>query len=153
VLAATNTGTPPMLLPLPQLSQSAGGPGAYPRSAPAEGGRTARVERLQRSDSPSLPFSGFSVLALVLAGIASITAGRRLSEAVAVADGATDEPGAAARRAAEPLVAEPLRRQADPLRLQAERQAAGPARSHNRAPLYVGAALFAVAAVTAARSR
>jgi hypothetical protein len=47
-----------------------------PRSEPE-----ARVAREEPARPPSLPFSGFSVLALALSGLAATSAGRRLQAA------------------------------------------------------------------------
>ena len=125
VLAATTTDSAPLLIPLPELTDRAGS--AATRSAPVE-----RVERRDggraERDEPSLPFTGFSLLALALSGIASITAGRRLGEAIA-------EVEAEPPTTPELTVVEPVRQR------------------RSRAPLYAGAAVVAFAAVAAARSR
>ena len=88
----------------------------------------ARVEaRVQEDEEPSLPFSGFSVLALVLAGAAATAAGRRLQLATAPA--------------VSPVPPEPVK---PPPAGQQPRAAAGPR------PLYLGVALLGLAALAAA---
>jgi hypothetical protein len=61
----------PRLVPLDEIR-----PGAEPET---------RVRREERAAPPSLPFSGFSVLALLLSGLAATSAGRRLHAATAPA--------------------------------------------------------------------
>jgi hypothetical protein len=140
-MATTNTGTPPMLLPLPRLAERAGGPRGATRSAPVEDAGAGRRSGAERSDpdSPSLPFSGFSLLALVLAGVGSIAAGRRLEEAIAAA---APEPAAAQSEPAAPPAPAGALTPTHPVQPRA-----------SRAPIYAAAALFAVAAVAASRSR
>ncbi|HEX8648530.1 MAG TPA: hypothetical protein VF715_16675 [Thermoleophilaceae bacterium] len=122
-----------MLVPFEDLRPRSEPPGA----GAADRREDAQVERDAR-DRPSLPFSGFSLLALVLSGVAATSAGRRLQVA-------TDGPADAA---ADPDAASPLRAPtAEPARAQA------PAHATNRRPLLLAAGLLAVAALATARAR
>jgi hypothetical protein len=134
MLAATNTATPPMLLPLPELAESRGGAPADTKSAAIEPRESARGD--ERSDKPGLPFTGFSLLALALAGIASITAGRRLQSASAPRAFEPPDPEPVLAVAPAPAVAASVRR---------------PRREHTA--IFAAAGLVALAAFAAARSR
>jgi hypothetical protein len=108
----------PQLVPLDQLA------GAESASAPVE---SPAKRRGAATDEPSLPFTGFSLLALVLSGVAATAAGRRL------------------QIAAEPPREVPAAPIAEPLR-------AVPAKAApSRRPVYVGLAL-ALAALAVSRA-
>lgn len=121
-----------MLVPLEELAREHGRGGAAAEERTS--GPEARVRRVAREE-PSLPFSGFSVLALVLTGAAATSAGRRLHLATAPPAGTEH---------VKPRVAEPPRvARAGAAALAQPRAAGGPR------PLLLGIALLGVAALAA----
>jgi hypothetical protein len=130
--AATLTGEPllldrdpgesPTLMPLPELAER-NGRADTPAPSP----------RGEADPKPSVPFTGFSVLALVLSALAALAGGTRLHAATAAGPPAPVELAPVLAPVLAPAVATP------------------PARRH-RAPLYVGVALLGLAAVAAART-
>jgi hypothetical protein len=138
VLAATLEGDPmdaPPLKPFLELEQQAAPTG---RAAAAEIDRRAAADPQKET---SLPFSGFSLLALVLSGMAAITSGRRLHELSA-------EP-APAPRDPQPVMAEPLLGAPLPARRHRPPRTQRP----HRTAIAIGAAAFAVTALAVARAR
>jgi len=121
--------TAPLLLPVPELADNAE---ADTRSASVPG-RNSRASGSGSSEKePSLPFTGFSLLALALSGLAAVTGGRRLQVATAADPALPDPPSP-----------EPIFERALPV------LAAAPDR--RRRQVYVGVALVAVAALAASR--
>jgi hypothetical protein len=135
VLAATLEGDPmdaPPLLPFLELRERQAEPGPGRPAAAQVEPRAAS----DRAEQPSLPFSGFSLLALVVSGLAAITSGRRLHEISAAP--------ALAPRGTEPVLPEPAL--ADPL-------VSARSRHSYRTTIALGAAAFAVTALAVSRAR
>jgi hypothetical protein len=132
VLRATLRGEPlaaPPLTPIPQLTEQRAEPGPGRPAA-------AIVERPRPRREPSLPFSGFSLLALVLSGAAAIATGRRLHELTAPA----------------PLPQPPPRAATVPDR-PSTRWSGHAGGRESRAAAYAGAALIGLAVLAVARGR
>ena len=142
VLAARFEGDPmdsPPLQPFLELDQQQAEPGPGRPAAAQVGAQTTG----DRDREPSLPFSGFSLLALVLSGMAAVTSGRRLHELTA-------EP-APSPRVAEPAPPEPLLPALPPAPSYLYRP---PRREQaHRTAIAIGAAAFAVTALAVARAR
>jgi hypothetical protein len=125
-------------MPLPELAEREGQP-----AAEASAGE-------RREEAPSVPFTGFSLLALALSGTAALASGRRLRSAtmtspVGTGERVTEEGGCSNPRIAWISAATPAR----PLVIQ-RAPVSAPAPRRRRAPLYVGVALLGLAAVAAA---
>jgi hypothetical protein len=132
-LRLTRAGEPPLLMPIDELSS---GPGADGGGGPERPRATARTRREAKQAGPSLPFSGFSVLALLVTGLAATSAGGRLRLVAEpprpepAADDYPEEPAALRPPAPSPAAVRPGRR-----------------------PLYVAIAALGIAGVAVAAAR
>jgi hypothetical protein len=128
---------PPMLVPLDQLaSEQALRGGSDTTHAPAQDATPAPARRSASAERLPLPFTGLSVLTLILAGIAAMSAGRRLHAATAIEPPREIHPEPIARALA---------------RTPPQPPAARPPSPPTRRAAYVGLALLAVTALALTR--